>query len=270
MAATSPMMNVMIRAAEKAARSLVRDFGEVEQLQVSQKGPGDFVSAADRRAEQLIKEELQKAHASYGFLMEESGKTEGSTPGFRWIVDPLDGTSNFLHGLPHWCISIALEAKGEITHGLIYDPIKDEMFTAEKGQGAFFARRKRLRVSGRRDLMQATIAAGAPRRAVESQAQFVREYGAVLKHCPGVRRFGAAALDLAYVAAGRYEAFWERDLKLWDIAAGYLIVKEAGGFICDPDSHKDSPLQTGSILAANEHLFNDMKKILKDASKAAA
>ncbi len=267
MALNSPIINVMIRAAEKAARSLIRDFGEVEQLQVSQKGPGDFVSAADRRAEKLIKEELQKGHSSYGFLMEESGETEGSNPDFRWIVDPLDGTSNFLHGLPHWCISIALESKGEITHALIYDPVKDEMFTAEKGQGAFFARRKRLRVSGRRDLMAATIATGAPRRAQESQDQFIKEYRAVLQQCPGLRRFGAAALDMAYVAAGRYEAFWERDLKIWDIAAGALIVKEAGGFICDLDSHKSSPLETGNILAANEHVFNDMKKILKAASK---
>lgn len=267
MAAQSPILNLMIRAAEKAARSLVRDFGEVEQLQVSQKGPGDFVSAADRRAEEIIKEELQKAHSSYGFLMEESGVTEGSNEDFRWIVDPLDGTSNFLHGIPHWCISIALESKGEITHGLIYDPIKDETFTAEKGSGAFFARRKRLRVSGRRDLMQSIIATGAPRRAQASQDQFVNEYQAVLKQSPGLRRFGAAALDMAYVAAGRYEAFWERDLKIWDIAAGYLIVKEAGGFICDPDSHKASPLETGNILAANEYLFNDMKKILKAASK---
>ena len=265
MAATSPILNVMIRAAEKAARSLVRDFGEVEQLQVSQKGPGDFVSAADKRAEELIYEELHKGQPSYGFLMEESGAKEGSNPDFRWIVDPLDGTTNFLHGIPHWCISIALEAKGVLTHGLIYDPIKDEMFTAEKNGGAFLHRSKRLRVSGRRDMMQATIATGAPRRALKDQEQFLNEYKAVLSVSPGLRRFGAAALDLAYVAAGRYEAFWERSLQPWDVAAGILIVKEAGGFIADPDDHKASPLETGNIIAANDALFNDMKKVLKNA-----
>ena len=265
MATTSPIMNVMIKAAEKAARSLIRDFGEVEQLQVSQKGPGDFVSAADRRAEELIKEELQKGQPAYGFLMEESGEHEGSNPDFRWIVDPLDGTTNFLHGIPHWCISIALESKGDITHGLIYDPVKDEMFTSEKGQGAFLHRNKRLRVSGRREMMNSTIATGAPRRAQKSQDQFINEYKAVLNLAPGIRRFGAAALDMAYVAAGRYEAFWERSLQPWDIAAGILIVKEAGGFICDIDDHKANPLDTCNILAANEGLFNDMKKALKNA-----
>lgn len=265
MAATSPIMNVMIKAAEKAARSLVRDFGEVEQLQVSQKGPGDFVSAADKRAEQIIYEELLKGQPSYGFLMEESGEKAGSNPDFRWIVDPLDGTTNFLHGLPHWCISIALEAKGVITHGLIYDPIKDEMFTAEKNGGAFAHRNKRLRVSGRRDMMLSTIACGAPRRALKEQEQFVKEYEAVLNLSPGLRRFGAAALDLAYVAAGRYEAFWERNLKPWDIAAGILIVKEAGGFIADLDDHKASPMDTGNILATNDGLFDEMKKVLKAA-----
>jgi len=262
---TSPIMNVMMKAAEKAARSLIRDFGEVEQLQVSQKGPGDFVTAADKRAEEIIHEELKHAQPTYSFLMEESGAIEGSNSDFRWIVDPLDGTTNFLHGIPHWCISIALESKGDITHGLIYDPVKDEMFTGEKGQGAFIHRNKRLRVSGRRDMMHATIATGAPRRAQKSQEQFLNEYRAVLNLAPGIRRFGAAALDLAYVAAGRYEAFWERDLKAWDIAAGILIVKESGGFIAELDSHKASPLDTGNILASNEGLFNDMKKVLKAA-----
>lgn len=267
MAVTSPILNVMIKAAEKAARSLIRDFGEVEQLQVSQKGPGDFVSAADRRAEELIHEELKKAQPSYSFLMEESGAIEGKNPDFCWIVDPLDGTTNFLHGIPHWCISIALKAKGDITHGLIYDPVKDEMFTAEKNGGAFAHRNKRLRVSGRSDLMRSTIATGSPRRAVDSQDQFLNEYRTVLEASPGLRRFGAAALDLAYVAAGRYEAFWERDLKAWDIAAGMLIVKEAGGFICDIDDHRASPLDTGCILAGSGGVFNDMQKLLKDANK---
>lgn len=264
MALISAEMTVMLRAAEKAARGLIRDFGEVEQLQVSRKGPGDFVSAADKRAESVIFEELRKTRPDYGFLMEESGIVEGADKSRRWIIDPLDGTTNFLHGIPHWCISIGLESEGEIIAGLVLDPIKDELFTAEKNNGAFM-RRKRLRVSGRSDMMEATIATGAPRRSKESRAQFMKEYQAVLAIAPGLRRFGAAALDLAYVAAGRYEGFWERDLKPWDMAAGILIVREAGGIVGDPDSEKNSPMDTGCILAANPHLFPDLKKALKAA-----
>lgn len=260
----SPDLSVMIKAAEKAARSLIRDFGEVEQLQVSQKGPGDFVSAADRRAEEIIFDELKYARPNYGFLMEESGVVKGKDETKRFIIDPLDGTTNFLHGIPHWAISIALEVNNEITIGVIYDPVKDEMFTAEKGGGAFL-RRKRLRVSGRRDLMHSTIACGAPRRAVVKQEKFLREYKAVLNVAPGIRRFGAAALDLAYVAAGRYEGFWERDLKAWDIAAGLLIVKEAGGYAKDIDSESKNPLDTCDVLAANTDVYMALKKIIKNA-----
>lgn len=263
-AISSPEMSLMIKAAEKAARSLIRDFGEVEQLQVSQKGPGDFVSAADRRAEKLIFEELKAARPDYGFLMEESGEVPGADTAKRWIIDPLDGTTNFLHGIPHWAISIALEVKGEIIAGLVYDPVKDEMFTAEKNGGAFM-RRKRLRVSGRRDLVQSTIATGAPRRAAGSRERFIKEYSAVLSVSPGLRRFGAAALDLAYVAAGRFDAFWERDLKPWDIAAGMLIVREAGGFVSDVDHDKTAPMESGSVVAANEGLFADLKKVIRSA-----
>ncbi|MCK5284363.1 MAG: inositol monophosphatase [Alphaproteobacteria bacterium] len=261
---TTPNLNVMIRAAEKASRSLIRDFGEVENLQVSTKGPGDFVSAADRRAEEIIFEELKKARPDFGFLMEESGKIEGKNPDNRWIVDPLDGTTNFLHGIPHWAISIALETRGEIIAGVVYDPIKDEIFHAEKGLGAFM-RRSRLRVSGRSDLMQATIATGAPRNSKESREQFFKEYNAVMNITPSLRRFGAAALDLSYVAAGRCEAFWERELKSWDVAAGWLIVKEAGGFVCDIDNDRNNPVETGNILAANGTLYDDIKKVLKAA-----
>lgn len=261
---SSAEMTVMIKAAEKASKSLLRDFGEVEHLQVSQKGPGDFVSAADRRAEKIIFEELKAVRPTYGFLMEESGEIAGSDPDKRWIVDPLDGTTNFLHAIPHWAISIALEVKGEIVAGLVYDPVKDELFTAEKNGGAFM-RRKRLRVSGRRDLMQSTIATGAPRRSIASRERFMKEYAAVLNVSPGLRRFGAAALDLAYVAAGRYDGFWERDLKSWDIAAGILIVKEAGGFSSDIDNDKLSALQTGSVIAANEDLFKQLKTVLREA-----
>ncbi|MCF8496596.1 MAG: inositol monophosphatase [Alphaproteobacteria bacterium] len=265
MAATfSPTITVMIRAAERAAKSLLRDFGEVEQLQVSMKGPGDFVSAADRRAEKHIHAELLKARPDYGFLMEESGAHPGKDPDYRWIVDPLDGTTNFLHGIPHWAISIGLEHKGEIIAGVIYDPVKDELFHAEKNGGAFM-RRRRLRVSGRADLMLATIATGAPRRADFSRDVFMREYRAVQEVSPGLRRFGAAALDMAYVAAGRYEGFWERELKAWDIAAGIIIVKEAGGFVCDLDNEKGNPVETGNVLAANNKLFADLRKVLKAA-----
>ncbi len=265
MAVQTPIMNVMIKASEKAARSLLRDFNEVENLQVSQKGPGDFVSAADKRSEETIFEELKKARPDYSFLMEESGVVEGKNPDFRWIIDPLDGTTNFLHGLPHWAISIALEHKGEIVAGLIHDPVKDEMFQAEKGKGAFIQRRRRLRVSGRRDLMLATIATGSPRGSKKQLDRFVAEYSAMQSVAPGLRRFGAAALDLAYVAAGRYEGFWERDLKSWDIAAGILIVKEAGGFITDIDDIRKNPVDTGNILAANDKIFDSMGKILKAA-----
>lgn len=266
MAVQSPDLNIMIKAAEKAARSLIRDFGEVEQLQVSQKGPGDFVSAADKRAEEIIFEELKTARPRFGFLMEESGEVagEGNDDNKRFIIDPLDGTTNFLHGIPHWAISIALEVDGEVTVGLVYDPVKDEMFTAEKGQGAF-SRRKRLRVSGRRDALGSVLAAGGPDRRGKSADRFIKEYHALTNSGFALRRFGAAALDLAYVAAGRCEGFWERGLKPWDIAAGMLIVKEAGGYAKDIDSESKNPIDTGNILAANTDLYPELKKLIKKA-----
>jgi myo-inositol-1(or 4)-monophosphatase len=260
----SPHMNTMIKASEKAARSLIRDFGEVEQLQISQKGPGDFVSAADKRAEEIIYEVLSEAYPKFGFLMEESGKRGDADSDYRWIVDPLDGTTNFLHGIPHWCISIALEHKGEIVCGLIHDPVKNEMFTAEKNAGAFL-QRKRLRVSGRRDPRLSCVLTGAPHRAKNNHEQFFREYEAAWGMGVSLRRYGAAALDMAYVAAGRAEAFWERGLREWDIAAGYLIVKEAGGFVGDLNAPHKSPLSSGDVIAANESLFTDLQKVLKAA-----
>ena len=262
----TPNMQVMIKAAEKAARSLNRDFGEVENLQVSTKGPGDFVSAADKRAEEIIFDTLSYARPEFGFLMEESGNKKGPQDyESRFIIDPLDGTHNFLHGIPHWCISIALEEKGEITAGLIFDPVKNDMFTAEKGGGAFLARRKRLRVSGRTDPLAAIVALGEPRRSVKgSGEQFLKEHLAVSNTGVSQRRFGAAALDLAYVAAGKCEAFWERTLQPWDVAAGYLIVKEAGGFICDIDDDRKNPVESGNILAGNEAIYTSLKKVLRD------
>ncbi len=260
--AANPHLTLMLRAAEKAGRSLARDFGEIEHLQVSEKAPGDFVSAADRRAEKIIFEELQGSYPDYCFLMEESGKIDGKNTDYRWIIDPLDGTANFLHGIPQWAISIALEHKNEIILGLVYDPVKNETFTAEKGQGAFTGRH-RLRVSGRRDALRACITTGAPRRAKETHEQFFKEQRAIWNMGASLRRFGSASLDLAYVAAGRFEGFWERDLAPWDIAAGILLVREAGGFVCDIDDDRKNPMQTGAILAANEAIYGEMKKTLR-------
>jgi myo-inositol-1(or 4)-monophosphatase len=263
--ALSPNMNVMIRAAEKAAKSLLRDFGEVEQLQVSRKGPGDFVTNADKRAEEILYKELSTARPDFGFLMEESGvvkplKGDGKT---RWIIDPLDGTLNFLHGVPHWAISIGLEENNEITAGIIYDPIRDELFRAEKGAGAF-ARNKRLRVSGRNNIEIAMVATGSPPQQAESRDVFLNEYCAVQKRVPGIRRFGSAALDMAYVAAGRLEAFWERDLHPWDMAAGHLIVKEAQGRSVNIAGTSD-PVFAGNVLCSNGLLHDELKLILAKA-----
>lgn len=261
--ALSPNMNVMLRAVEKAARSLLRDFGEVEQLQVSQKGPADFVSAADHRSEQILFEELSHARKDWGFLMEERGEVKGSGP-YRFIVDPLDGTANFLHGIPHWNITIAIEENGEIIAGVVYDPIRDEMFRAEKSTGAFL-RNKRLRISGRKEMAQSMIATGTPALSRGDYKQFMPQAEAVMKKTAGLRRMGAAALDLAYVAAGRYEGYWEHNLKPWDLAAGALIVKEAGGFISSIHGN-DNPIYNGSIVAGNAKIFDELKKTLVTAS----
>jgi myo-inositol-1(or 4)-monophosphatase len=257
----SANLNVMIKAARKAARRLVRDFGEVEQLQVSVKGAGDFVSAADRRAEETIRAELMEARPNYGWLGEESEPVPGKDPTRRWIVDPLDGTTNFLHGLPHWAISIALEHKGEIVAGVIFDPVKDEMFTAEKGAGAWLNDR-RIRVSARRDMTQMIFATGLPWRTAEAIGASLTEMGRVLPRSAGIRRFGAAALDLAYVAAGRYDGFWERGLSPWDIAAGLCILREAGG-LCGSLSDGE-PLETGDIVAANAEIYESFRKLLTE------
>lgn len=253
-------MTIMIRAAEKASRALLRDFNEVEHLQVSRKGPADFVTAADKRSEKIIFEELQKARPDWSFMMEESGQVKGSDPDHVWIIDPLDGTHNFMHGVPHWAISIALERKGEIIAGLIYDCAKDEMFTAEKGGGAFL-RNRRLRVSGRRDMESAMIVYGQPNHETEVRARFYKELQAV-QGLAMVRRFGAAALDLAYVAAGRVDGFWERGLKPWDAAAGTLLVKEAGGTVTCIEGD-DNPVYSGNLVAGNPQVHSEIRKIVK-------
>ncbi len=267
MANRSALINVMTRAADKAARRLRRDFGEVENLQVSRKGPADFVSTADLRAEQILREELARARPDYAFLMEESG--DGGTAGKgtrRWIGDPLDGTTNFLHGLPHFAISIALEEAGELIAGVVYDPLKDEMFTAEKGTGAYLNNR-RMRVSSRSRLDDALIATGAPFKGHGDSQVFLGELDAVVNATAGVRRWGSAALDLAYVAAGRYEGFWERDLAPWDTAAGIVLVREAGGHVTQIDGRPVS-VDGPSILAANDSLHGPLGQLLRVESSA--
>jgi len=268
--ALSPNMNVMLRAAEKAAKGLVRDFGEVEQLQVSLKGPGDFVSAADLRSEKILFEELQKARPDFGFLLEEGGEVKGKDPASRWIIDPLDGTNNFLHGIPYWAISIALEQNGEIIAGLVYNPILDEVFRAEKGTGAFM-RNKRLRVSGRRELPLSVIVGGSAGKRPErtNLSAYLKQVEAISNAGAGYRKNASASLDLAYVAAGRYDAYWETNLKPWDVAAGVLIVKEAGGYI-GTVSNKGDPIFGGDILATNASLIEPVRTLLATPLKAAA
>ncbi|MEO1153531.1 MAG: inositol monophosphatase family protein [Pseudomonadota bacterium] len=257
----SANLNIMIKAARRAGRSLVKDFGEVENLQVSSKGAGDFVSRADIAAEAMIREDLMGARPNYGWLGEESDPVEGKDPTRRWIVDPLDGTTNFLHGLPHWAVSIALEYKGEIVSGVVFDPVKDEMFMAEKGQGAWI-NNQRLRVSDRRVMIECVFATGLPFGGRPDLPETLQDLARLLPSTAGVRRFGAAALDLAYVAAGRYEGYWERGLNAWDIAAGVLLVREAGGLIEALD-RDDDLLDTGSLIAANGNVFDAFAGVIR-------
>jgi myo-inositol-1(or 4)-monophosphatase len=263
MIARSAAINVMTGAARKAARGLLRDFGEVEQLQVSKKGPGDFVSAADLRVEKILRQELQKARPDYGFLLEESGVIEGNDRHNVWVIDPLDGTTNFLHGIPHFAISIGLVRDGEPIAGVIYQPLTDEMFWAEKGNGSFVNER-RLRVSARNKMEDAVIATGIPHHGRPEPQRFLRQLPLVMAATAGVRRFGSAALDLAYVAAGRCDGFWEIGLKSWDIAAGIILVKEAGGYVSDLEGGHNM-LESGNILAANDHLHLSLGNLLRSA-----
>ena len=257
----SANLNLMIKAARKAGRMLVKDFREVENLQVSSKGPGDFVSKADREAERVLKEELLGARPTYGWLGEETGAQAGEDPTRRWIVDPLDGTTNFLHGMPHWAISIALEHKGEIVAGVVYDPAKDEMFFAEKGAGAWLNDNRRLRVSGRRALTDCVFATGIPFGAKTTLPAMLQDLARLMPATAGVRRWGAAALDLAYVAAGRFDGFWERELNAWDVAAGILLVKEAGGMV---EGLRDgqAPLD-GALIAGNDQAFDAFARTIR-------
>ncbi|MFK5998667.1 MAG: inositol monophosphatase family protein [Rhodobacterales bacterium] len=259
----SANINVMIKAARKAGRSLMRDFKEVENLQVSAKGPGDFVSRADLKAEEILQEELLEARPNYGFCGEESSEIKGADPTRRWIVDPLDGTTNFLHGLPHWAISIALEHKGEIVAAVVFNPSGEEMFIAEKGGGAWM-NDKRIRTSGRTRMIEMIFATGLPFGGRGDLPDTLQDLARILPACAGVRRWGAASLDLAYTAAGRYDGYWERRLNIWDIAAGLLLVKEAGGLTTSVYQDGNS-LTDGSVIASNEPVFNQFVKIVRNA-----
>ncbi|KQX25498.1 MULTISPECIES: inositol monophosphatase family protein [unclassified Sphingomonas] len=271
MVAHSGLITVMDRAARKAAPRLRRDFNEVQQLQVSRKGPADFVSMADKRSEQTLVEELKRARPDWGFILEEGGEIEGDPSKPRWIIDPLDGTSNFLHGLPHFAISIAVEeprtgqARGEVTQGLVYQPLTDESFWAEKGRGAWLHDR-RLRVSSRRDLSEALVATGIPFLGHGDIREWTAIFASIAPEVAGIRRFGSAALDLAWVAAGRYDAYWEADLNIWDVAAGLLLVREAGGFASDYRGG-DRMHERNEYLVTNDGLATRMHKLVAQGLK---
>ncbi len=258
--ARSALLNVMVQAAFKAGKSLSRDFGEVQNLQVSLKGPGDYVSQADRKAEKLIREELMKARPTYGFLGEEGEEIKGTDGAHRWIVDPLDGTTNFLHGIPCFASSIALERNGEIVAAVVLNPATDELYTAEKGGGAFLNDR-RLRVAARKELSDSVISCGVPHLGRGNHGKFLIELRHVMGEVAGIRRMGAASLDLAYVAAGRFDGMWERGLAEWDIAAGILLIREAGGFVSDLEGG-NAMLQTGTLVAGNEYIHKALSEVV--------
>jgi myo-inositol-1(or 4)-monophosphatase len=263
----SALLNVMMKAARKAARQLNRDFGEVEKLQVSVKGPANFVTAADRKAEQTLRDELMTARPGYSFVGEEGGRIDGPDKSHTWYVDPLDGTTNFLHGIPHFAISIGLEREGTMVAALVYNPVSDEMFVAERGKGAF-VNDQRLRVAGRRTMEDAVVACGLPHRGRGGLAEFRTEFAAVQEQVAGLRRFGSAALDLAYISAGRFDIYWERNLQSWDMAAGILLVREAGGYVTDCDGH-DAMFAKGNIVAGNETLLKELLTLLKKSATVA-
>ncbi len=267
----SPALNVVVSAVRKAGKRLLRDFGEVEQLQVSQKGPSDFVSQADIRAEESLRADLSRARPGFAFLMEESGTHGPADWEWRWVVDPLDGTTNFLHGIPHWAISVGIERRldaerSEIMAGVVYNPVNDEMFWAEKGTGAFL-NDKRLRVAARREFKDAVLATGIPFAPVQRKAEFSRILSRLMPQVAGIRRFGAAALDLAWVAAGRYDGYWELGVQKWDIAAGLVLVREAGGFVTDPDG--GDPYAHGNVVAGNQIMQGKLREAVQEGIAAA-
>ncbi len=267
----SPALNVVVTAVQKAGKRLLRDFGEVETLQVSAKGPGDFVSQADIRAEETLRQELSRARPGFAFLMEESGAHGDADWEWRWVVDPLDGTTNFLHGIPHWCISVGIEKRiaadrTELMAGVVYNPASDELFWAEKGAGAFLNDR-RLRVSGRKELLPAVFATGIPFAGVPRKAEFGAILARIMPQVAGVRRFGSAALDLAWTAAGRYDGYWELGIKKWDMAAGLVVLREAGGFATDPEG--GDPYAEGNVVAGNPALQPKLRELVAEGIAAA-
>jgi len=261
----SPQITAMINAAIKCARGLQRDFGEVENLQVSKKGPANFVSAADIQAEKVLYAELSRARPDYGFLLEESGVIEGRDTKSRWIIDPLDGTTNFLHGIPHFAISIGLERAGRVVAGVIYDPLRNELFWAEDGIGAFL-NDHRLRVSARDELGDAVVGTGMPFKGRETHPDYGDQLDRIMSQIAGIRRMGSAALDLAYVAAGRYDGFWEYSLSPWDIAAGMILVTEAGGLINEIGGGRD-PLASGDVIATNGRLHEPISRLIENRGR---
>ena len=261
----SALLNIMVQAAIKAGRSLTKDFGEVENLQVSRKGPADFVSNADKRAEQIVFDELKKARPTYSFLMEESGEVTGSDGQHRWIIDPLDGTTNFLHGIPMFAVAIALERNQEIVASVIYNPVMDELFTAEKGGGAWLNARKRLRVAGRKHLADCVIVTGINSRGSAGDVLQLRQLAQVAPAAAGIRRTGSASTDLAWVAAGRFDAYWENQLAPWDVAPGWLLLREAGGTMSD-FSGKPGSIWNGEVIAGNEDVHAQLLKVIKPVS----
>ncbi len=260
--AASALLNIMIRAAQKAGRALTRDFGEVENLQISRKGPADFVSNADRNAEEIIRDELLKARPTYSFLMEEGGEIKGEDGQHRWIVDPLDGTTNFLHGIPIFASCIALERNGEIVASVIYNPIMEETFTAERGGGAWLDGRKRLRVAGRKKMSDCIATTGIKLTGTDDDPRQIKQIAHISPSVAGIRRTGSACTDLAWVAAGRFDMYWEAKLAPWDIAPGILLVREAGGFVSDY-AGRDKSILNGEVVAGNETIHAALLKSLK-------
>jgi len=257
----SPQMNIISRACMKASRSIIRDFGEIEKLQVSSKGPGDFVSSADKRTEKIIIDELQKAHPDYGIVTEESGFINKSNKKNRWIIDPIDGTTNFLNGIPQFAISIGYEEENEIKCGVIFDPIKNEMFFAEKGNGAYL-NNSRIRVSNKKKLKDALLVTGGPKHSSKIQEEIFSEFIKVSKNVLSpIRKFGSASLDIAYVACGRFDGFWQRELNYWDIAAGIIILKEAGGFVDFFERDNEATLKR-NVLASNSNINDELKDLI--------
>ena len=256
----SPQINLIIKTCMKASRSLIRDFGEIENLQVSTKGPGDFVTSADKRTEKILIEEIQKAHPEHGIITEETGIINKSNVEKKWIIDPIDGTMNFLNGIPQFAISIAYEEKGEIICGVIFNPILNEMFVAEKGNGAYL-NNSRIRVSNKKKIKDALLVTGGPKGNSKIKNKIFSEYINVSNNVSNVRKFGSAALDMAYVACGRFDGYWQRELNYWDVAAGIIILKEAGGLINFFEDDENNPLKK-NIIASNSNIHNELLDLI--------